>query len=285
MTILTVLQSQYAQYNAFATWQRSGLLHVSARLGFILFWLGLSYYLMQLDKSWLWLTAYFSLYFSVGLYQRYRLISDTAESRLMSGAQGYVRLQGTVRLLDHEGFRGDPQLPATAWLAGFCESTPFILEASKQRCTIYPQHAEVVVRPADTHLYWLHAIYPGQQIYVLGDLRTYTGENLGITMQERLSRLLAEWKRHPQVLLEAYDQNGDGKLDEQEWEHIRQHARSVAQSDHDYESQQVELIIDRSSLGKKLLISNIPWDELAQRYRYMAWFHGLCWLSFMLLTQ
>lgn len=285
MAILTALYNQYAQYNPLATWQRSGVLHLSARLGFIPCWLAFSYWLLQFDRVWLWLPAYGSLYFSLGLYQRYRLMTDTAESRLLSGAQGYVRLKGTVRLLEHEGFRGDPQLPATAWLAGYCETTPFLLEDSKQKCTIYPQHAEVIVRPADTHLYWLHAIYPGQTLYVLGDLRTYTGENLAMNLAQRVSLVLAEWKRHPQTLLEAYDHNHNGQIDAEEWELIRQNALEVAQSDHTHASQQAKAVIDRSSLAKKLLISNIAWEELAQRYQMMAWFHGICWLSFMLLTR
>ncbi len=265
--------------------RRGGLINLSARPVFIVLWAGLCYsVVVRFGMAWLWLPALFNLYFALGLYRRYRLIEDTATSRLSSSAQGYVELEGKVWLPDGETYRGLSFLPVTVWLPGFIEKEPFYIADDFGRCLLYPQQAEVVTQTADNHLYWLHAIYPGQTLYALGDIRTLGGENLPLCYREQVSELLARWKKHPADLIELFDQNKNGKLDAEEWEQVVESARRVAREDiQQKRSEPGTHVIDDSLGGRLFMITNIPPAELARRYRIASWLHSLSWFGLLLM--
>lgn len=268
--------------------RRGGLMNLAAQWQFIPLWVALCYATVHwADVPWLLAVAQFNLFFALGLYLRYRLIEDTPTSRLGSGAQGYVELHGRAFLPEGEGYRGHPDLPVTVWLPGYVEDQPFVLDDGKGRCLLYPDAAEILTRPADNHLDWLYAIYPGQTLYVLGEMRTLAGDNGRLSHSVRVSELLARWKRRPEVLLEAYDRNGNGVLDPDEWEQVRRTAGQVAGADAQDERQRPGThIIDRSATGGRLfLITNIPPDELAGRFRLAFLLHLFVWLGLMAWVQ
>ncbi|MEZ5534598.1 MAG: EF-hand domain-containing protein [Thiolinea sp.] len=266
--------------------RRGGLINLAARPVFVLIWGLFCYWVVsRFGVQWLWLPALLNLYFALGLYRRYRLIEDTATSRLSSGAQGYVELEGRAWLPDGEAYRGLSFLPVTVWLPGYIESEPFYLADDFGRCLLYPQQAEIVTQTADNHLYWLNAIYPGQTLYALGDMRTLGGENMQLCQREQVSELLSEWKRRPEDLIEHFDQNNNGKLDPEEWQQVVASAQRLAREDiQEKRSQPGTHIIDGSVGGRLFMITNIPPDELALRYRVAAWVHGVVWLGLLMVV-
>jgi len=278
---------QVAEHQRYAVLRRGGVMNLASTLGFGVCW-GIACLLLeqQFGRGALLLPATASLFFSLGLFRRYRLMVDTPTSRLSSSAQGYVELQGVARLPDGEGFRGLPHLPVTVWLPGYVEDQPFVLENEDGRCLLYPQDAEIVTRPADNHLNWLHAIYPGQALYALGELRTHGGDNMGFDRQQRRAALLAEWKRNPQTLLQHFDTNRNGQIDPDEWEQVRAAATRWVEDDlREQRRAPGTHILDGARAGQLFLITNIPPEILAARYRIAALLHLFTWLGLMAIAQ
>ena len=269
-----------------ATLKRAGLLNFATQFVFVPLWLVFCYStLIHLGVAWLLLPAFCNLLFAIAFFQRYRLMLDTPASFINYGAQGYVVLRGKAYLPSNEISRGISSLPVTLWLPGYIEDQPFILDDGHGQCLLYPDAAEVITRPADTHLDWLKAIYPGQELYVLGEMRTLKADNGYQILRYRVSELLARWKTKPHILLEAYDTNGDGQLDEDEWAKVFNNATRIAQEDlTDNQIMTDSHVIDSSSDGRLFMITNIPPAELAHRYRRAMWLHNSAWLGLLAIV-
>ena len=265
--------------------RKGGIINFVARPAFLLIWALCCYALITYTGThWLWLPALLNLYFSIGLYRRYRLIIDTPTSLVSSSAQGYVELEGKAWLPDGEYCRGLSHLPVTVWLPGYIEDQPFYLADEAGRCLLYPDAAEIITQPADNHLYWLHAIYPGQSLHVLGDMRTYSGDNVNYGHDHRVSELLSQWKSRPHNLLNTFDHNGNGQLDPDEWDEVVQAAHRMAGEDlREQRNHPGTHIIDRSEGGRLFLITNIPPEQLAMRYHIASGLHVLSWLGLLAL--
>ncbi len=277
--------SYFLRHQYRVLWRKGGLVNAMARPSLLLTWALCGYGLIYSTGTvWLWLFALLSLSFALALYQRYRLLVDTATSAVSSSAQGYVALQGTARLPDGEYTRGLPQLPVTLWLPGYIEDQPFYLLDDAGRCLLYPEAADIVIQPSNHHYHWLQAIYPGQTLYVLGDMRTYTGDNTRHGYHYRVSELLARWKSNSFNLLGAFDKNGDGRLCAEEWAVAVKSAQQLAreaQAENRYKTG--THIIDRSSGGRLFMISNIPPDRLATRYRIASGLYSAAWLGVLVI--
>lgn len=277
---------QVAENQRLTVLRRGGVMNLASTVGFALVW-GVACYLLYLEaRAWLLLPATASLGFALGLYRRYRLIEDTPTSHLSSSAQGYVELHGTAVLPAGESFRGLPHLPVTVWLPGYVDDQPFVLEDAHGSCLLYPQHAEIVTRPGDNHLFLLHAIYPGQALYVLGELYTQRADNLQLERRERLAAVLAEWKHDPQRLLQNFDANGNGQIDPEEWQTVRQAAEQWVNDDiREQQRAPGTHVMDGASAGQLFLITNIPPATLAARYRWAALLHLMVWLGLLWMVS
>ncbi|QTR50473.1 EF-hand domain-containing protein [Candidatus Thiothrix anitrata] len=279
---------EIAENQRYAVLRRGGLINLVALLRFGVVWVLLAVWLyVHADPLWLLLLANCSLLFALGLTRRYRLITDTPTSRLSSGAQGYVELHGRVSLPEGESSRGLPHLPATVWLPGYVEDAPFVLDDGLGRCLLYPGEAEIVIQPGHTHFSWLHAIYPGQALYVLGELYTQRAESLEtLSKRERVAQVLAKWKSRPLELLHGFDANDNGKIDPDEWEQARAAAeRQVADDEVDQRRKPAMHTMSSSGVGQLFLITNIPPERLARRYALAATVHTLLWLSLMVIAH
>jgi len=279
---------EIAENQRYAVLRRGGLINLVALLRFGVSWLLLAAWLFTYaDPLWLLLLGNISLLFALGLTRRYRLIVDTPTSRLSSSAQGYVELHGKVALPDGESYRGLPHLPATVWLPGYIEDAPFVLDDGLGRCLLYPAAAEIVIQPGHTHFSWLHAIYPGQTLYVLGELHTQRAEPLkSLSQRERLAQVLAGWKANPVELLRGFDANGNGKIDPDEWQQARVAAqRWVADDEADERRAPAIHTMCHAAAGQVFLITNIPPERLARRYAVAAVLHSLLWLSLLWIAH
>jgi len=117
-------------------------------------------------------------------------------------------------------------------------------------------------------------IYAGDPVYTLGHFRSLEERDHHRKKKEMTSDILKIWKQDKQRMVDRFDQDGDGRIDMNEWEEARQSAKRIASEK--YEQQKKDMIIHTLSKspikGFPFLISSLPQFDLAKRYRYVAVF-------------
>ncbi|MEO4047618.1 GIDE domain-containing protein [Pseudomonas sp. CAU 1711] len=84
---------------------------------------------------------------------------------------------------------------------------------------------------ASEYRYTEERLHAGQPLYAIGDFVTRGGvENFDLTLAQ--GAVVREWKSDFSGMLQRFDSNGDGQLDPQEWERMRESARAEAQRRH-----------------------------------------------------
>lgn len=227
--------------------------------------------------------------------RRWRSMADTPTSQVATAAQGYVELSG----------RGQPLagLPLLSPLNGLpclwyryvvetrdshgrwrrsdaaTSDASLILKDGSGECLIDPDGAEVISDRKDSwtdgdqrYTQWL--LLKGEPLYALGQFTTRNGLDLQLDRNEDVKHLLAEWKRdHPQ-LLKRFDLDRDGQVNLREWELARRAARREVEANHRELRGSADLhLMHRPADGRLYLLSNVPAERLARRYRIWAWVH------------
>lgn len=228
-------------------------------------------------------------------YRRARRIADTPTSKIASAAQGYVELVG--RGQHHPGgpvlsritalpciwyrFIVEQRTGDNKWKrvnSGRSEES-FMLDDGSGRCMVDPEHAEVIAKRKER---WIQGSYrytewlllPQARIYALGQFSTVGGANSNLDLRRDVSDLLAEWKQDKEKLLERYDLDGDGDINEQEWMLARRQAhRDVKKEHHNIRMQSGTNVMHKPDDGRLFLISDLDPSRLARRYQLWACFH------------
>jgi len=229
-------------------------------------------------------------------FHRKRLIADTPTSRIGSAAQGYVELHGRALLDDDNLIRSPVSGISCVWYRyrvylrqennkwqkvghGVSDSIFQITDGSGQ-CFIDPNHAEVIgaerrvtiegqYRRVEELLY-------GHSVYALGEFSTLGGAGSQLNLKEDMALLLAEWKRDRAALHERFDLDGNGEIDQQEWELARRTAvREVEKQHRDIRAQNGTHIMRAPRDGRLFILSNHSPHRLRNQY--------LCWSVWHLL--
>ena len=215
-------------------------------------------------------------------FRRARIIADTPTSRIASAAQGYVELVG--RGHHHPG--GPILSKVTAlpciWYRFIIEQKvgdgkwekvnsgrsqeSFMLDDGSGRCLVDPEHAEVITRRKDrwikgNYRYTEWLILPQAKIYTIGQLSTVGGANSNLDLKQDVSDLLTTWKANKNKLLQRFDLDGNGEINEQEWMLARQQSGTH--------------IVHKPRDGRLFLISDLDPMKLARRYQWWARLHLL----------
>lgn len=115
-------------------------------------------------------------------------------------------------------------------------------------------------------------IGPKDPLYAIGLFKTVGGTGDVGSAAEDTRLLLREWKQDQNHLLQCFDQNRDGKIDLHEWEAAR---RAASQQVHKARSERatqpgVPMMVHPGSHGLPYLLSTVPQEQLAARYRWWA---------------
>jgi hypothetical protein len=260
----------------------------------------------------------YGVYRFLRLQARRRLIEDTPTSRIRSATQGYVELEGRARLMDGPPIlsplshtqcvwwrfkveKREQDDNRTRWVVirqGTSDSL-FLLEDGTGECVVDPEGA--IVEPAFRRS-WLGAtphpggglaapwmssggyryteelIQPGEQVYALGWFTSHDAAH--ISPQERTRDTVIAWKKDPRML-ERFDANGDGRLDEAEFAVLREEARRHAETVHREQSLLPQTHVLRADpQGRPFLLSTYDQHQLARRLRLHAWL----WLAAALVA-
>ncbi|MBM7061657.1 hypothetical protein JQX08_13170 [Pseudomonas sp. UL073] len=111
----------------------------------------------------------------------------------------------------------------------------------------------------------------GQPLYAIGDFRTSGGGRQGLDLAAAQGEVIREWKRNFAGLLQRFDSDGNGQLDEPEWNRLRLAAQLEAEDRH----RQHSVLPAQNHLGKPaeaqpFILSNAGEDELARRFYWQA---------------
>ena len=173
---------------------------------------------------------------------------------------------------------------------------PFMLDDETGRCLVQPDGAEILTGESTTwyghapwpaespvssawraskgrnYRYFEERIYEHEQVYVLGQFRSYTGATLG-KVEDEVRAVLAEWKSDQQGLQQRFDEDRDGQVSVAEWELARAEARSeVEQRRLDRPATPALHAIGRPDDKQLFLIAAFPGGDIAKRYRRKAIF-------------
>ncbi len=132
-------------------------------------------------------------------------------------------------------------------------------------------------------------LHEGEPLYAIGDFRTSGGGRQGLDLQSAKREVIRQWKGDFSGLLQRFDSNGDGQLDEQEWNRVRLAARLEAEDRHWQRSADPEqhrlgrpveaLPFVLSSHGEEVLTRRFYWQAAGGAVMCLI---GAVWLATLL---
>ena len=237
----------------------------------------------ELKGNYLTILSILSLFASLVLFNRWRIMQDTATSTLRTVSQGYTELIGSAMTFPGETGPGPLEIPPVVWFRtqNQTSSQAFLVNDEFGSCTIDPRYAEIITPIHYRYQHSFRGIFPGQTVYVLGQLTTLSSHQTDLQKREAVLNLLGNWKRDQHEMLRRFDKNGDGRIDSQELLAARDAAEEAIDDHLDYEYQQAAThLVEKPQDGRPFILSSIPLDDLLSRYLLMMLGHLASWLLF-----
>jgi hypothetical protein len=237
--------------------------------------------------------------------RRNRVFSDTPLVRIRSAAQGYVHVQGraspppgdpiTAPLSGIRCVWWDYQIEKretssqgrTSWhtIDRATSVAPFTLSDGDAQCLVGPVGAEITPTGKDVwygdtprplagapalrqilgdrdYRYTERVIADGAQLSVLGDLRSNSAV---IETDQQVAAVLAGWKKDQQSLLQRFDSNHDGRIDQDEWAAARATARTQVQAGGQGSSVSRISVVGQTTHGAPFVITPLDARQLVSR--------------------
>ncbi len=129
-------------------------------------------------------------------------------------------------------------------------------------------------------------LHEGEPLYAIGDFRTSGGGRQGLDLDAARREVIRHWKGDFAGLLQRFDSNADGVLDEQEWRRVQlaatleaedQHRqRSAVPERHQLSRPQEALPFVLSSHGEEVLARRFYWQAAGGVLMCLA---GALWLA------
>ena len=111
----------------------------------------------------------------------------------------------------------------------------------------------------------------GQPLYAIGDFRSSGGGRQARDLEAAQSAVIREWKGDFSGLLQRFDSDRNGQLDEQEWRRVRLAAQLEAEDRHRQESAQpAQHHLGKPAEARPFILANAGEDELARHFHWQA---------------
>jgi hypothetical protein len=244
--------------------------------------------------------------------RRLSFVKDTPQSLIRSAAQGYVELQGACRLMPGAPIIAPLTRQPCVWWSYSIEQKHehgnnsnwrtvqhatsddlFYIEDGTGHCAVDPEHAVVYSSikqvwygnsewpeggPALGKLgigagyrYCEHRIESDDPLYALGYFHTQGPVGMG-EINEEIRQLLVEWKQNQAALIQRFDANHDGRIDQAEWDAAREEARKeILAQEREAMSRPPINVLSRPPDGRPFILSTTPQQKLETRLRlYIA---------------
>ena len=253
-------------------------------------------------------------------FRRLQAVAGTPKSLIRSAAQGYVELSGISRLMPGEpilaplshmrcvwwSYRIEEYVNSgrsSRWQAVKSETSGelFLVQDETGQCVVDPDKAAVYPSAKDVwygdseipeggpglgrlgvasrYRYKEERMQDGDPLYALGYFHTQGPVSAG-DIDEEVRQQLAAWKKDQAWLIQHFDTNHDGQIDQQEWEAARQEARRlVLEQERDNLKRPPVNVLSRPPDGRDFILSTVPQQKLETRLRlYVA----ACLAAFLL---
>lgn len=236
-------------------------------------------------------------------------LRDTPLARIASAAQGYVELRGALRPFAGSALTLPGSGMPCVWFR--CEIQERVnrewrvvdRHTSEESLLLNDGSGECLVFWEDAEMLGLHQrtsyqgdqriseswLAPGEQVTVVGELRTRSGDGSRAAIDDEVAGLLDAWKRDRPTLLRRFDRNGDGEIDLDEWEQVRREARATILRERGQQTAAADThVIGKPASGRPFIISTLPGRGTGWRFRTLAlldvaaFLGGLWWLGRLL---
>jgi len=126
-------------------------------------------------------------------------------------------------------------------------------------------------------------INPGESLYALGLLKSVSSYTSMPTVDEDVRELLKDWKKDQPTLLQRFDLNKDGKIDEIEWRLARAQARRDTMKNRQeqviHSADGLNVLNPTRDGSRPYILSAFTQAELTKRYKlWAALYAGGCFL-------
>ncbi len=119
-------------------------------------------------------------------------------------------------------------------------------------------------------------LHAGEPLYAIGHFSTAGGGRQGLDLATAQGAVIREWKADFVGLLQRFDRDGSGQLEEQEWRHVQLAARLEAEQRHQHASLEPDQHrLAKPSESQPFILSSHGEDEVARRFRWQAVGSGL----------
>lgn len=266
-----------------------------------------------------WAAALVAFFAGWRYFRRLQVVEDTPKSLIRSAAQGYVELAGTSRLMPGEPILAPLTRTRCVWWSYSIEryvgsgknahwenvrsdisGELFLVEDGTGQCVVNPDKASVYpsakdvwygdselpeggpamgkMRMGSHYRYTEQRMQDGDPLYALGYFHTQGPVSAG-DIDEEVRQQLVAWKKDQAWLLQHFDLNHDGQVDQQEWEAARQEARRlVLERERDDLQRPPVDVLSRPPDGRDFILSTLPQKKLETRLRTYALMCLLCFV-------
>ena len=150
-----------------------------------------------------------------------------------------------------------------------------VLTSTKKRWSGYQRHPAQVPETSllgrlrrQRYRYTERRIHTDQPVYAIGWFQTMHASSAAQQQQDYVASLISSWKQDYDNMLERFDQNGDGNIDQREWQRARRLAAHQAKQHvaANYDASDVH-IVSKPATGQAYILSTTDPSELSSRYR------------------
>lgn len=110
-------------------------------------------------------------------------------------------------------------------------------------------------------------LHPGESLYAIGLYKTVGGAGASFDVNEDVRELIREWKTDSESLMKTFDTNGDGEIDLNEWQRVRDEAfkQVMKKHSHDKTLPPVHLMNKTNDKRRPFILSALEEDDLTRR--------------------
>lgn len=115
-------------------------------------------------------------------------------------------------------------------------------------------------------------MHPGDLLYAIGLYKTVGGANSQFNINDDVRDIIREWKNDSDSLLSRFDKNGDGNIDMEEWQAVREQAYQAVLTRHTDEKKTppVNILSATHDRRRPYLLSAVPQSALVKRFHNYA---------------